>query len=271
MNWRHKLFRANCGLEEYTPELLEEEISWIKSLQETLPVIAEDLQLTDFEERLWAAVRSDVEQTSCSVFVAEQVTFDQLASIVRQYAVDGLTEAEAMFYAMPRMSFGAKIAVTRILIDEFGCGNPRAVHQTIYSDLMTELGLTLNLETLLPGTLDSVLDFVNVYHYLTRRARTIDMYLGGLAYTEAIIPYSFQPLFNACERLGVQNSAYFSEHIHIDEFHAKDAVMAIRKQHSAVGVNAAAASNGVQIVRHLGTAAFEAVVNSVRPKEVPCE
>ncbi|WP_437487596.1 iron-containing redox enzyme family protein [Sorangium sp. So ce1014] len=194
-------------------------------------------------------------------FVAEDASREQFRAIVREYALDGLTEAQAMFAVMPRLDPESLPPVMRILIDEFGCGNPARVHSTLYRNLLAELELPTALEGYLQeDRVEAAFSLVNLYHWLTKRAPTVDAYLGALAYTEGAIPWSFRCFVAACERLGIQNHAYFSEHVHIDAYHARDALLALSRRHRAHGVDFHAAWLGAELARCVGDEAFERIV-----------
>ncbi|HZI14515.1 MAG TPA: iron-containing redox enzyme family protein [Myxococcus sp.] len=204
-----------------------------------------------------------------SRFVAESATREQFRSLLSEYALDGLTEAQAMFAVLPRLDPATQAPVMRILIDEFGCGNPARVHSTLYGNLLSELRLPTALEPYLTERCPESFAFVNVYHWLTKRAPTVDYYLGALVWTESVIPSSFQCYVQACERLGIQNHHYFSEHVHIDAYHARDALLALHKRDKACGVDFRHAWLGVLLARRVGDGAFLEIIRKVSAQG-PC-
>ena len=76
------------------------------------------------------------------------------------------------------------------------------------------------------------------------------------------------PVARACTRLGVRASNYFTEHIHIDEYHARDALLALRVLDAEQGADFHKAWIGVQMVRDIGRAAFRAAVDAARKGEL---
>ncbi|MFE8602011.1 iron-containing redox enzyme family protein [Archangium violaceum] len=226
--------------------------------------------LAEFNTALKALLNSDQASPSeSSRFVAEVATREQFRSILSEYALDGLTEAQAMFAILPRLDLASQAPVMRILIDEFGCGNPARVHSTLYANLLAELEMPTALEAYLADRCAESFAFVNVYHWLTKRAPTVDYYLGALAWTEAVIPSSFQSYVQACERLQLQHHQYFSEHVHIDAYHARDALLALQKRDKAVGLNIRHAWLGALLARRLGDDAFLEIVRRVSTA-APC-
>ena len=92
--------------------------------------------------------------------------------------------------------------------------------------------------------------------------------MGALAYTEAAVPRAFRVFERDCTRLGVRASTYFTEHIHIDEYHARDALLALRALDAEQGVDFRKAWIGVQMVRNIGRAAFHTAVDAARKGEL---
>ena len=93
-------------------------------------------------ESTCSALAEDAEGSEESRYVEHDAGPEAFAAVVGQYAVDGLTEAQAMFYAVPRLvCSAAQMPVVRVLIDEMGCGNPRKRSTQLFRDLLGELGL----------------------------------------------------------------------------------------------------------------------------------
>jgi hypothetical protein len=223
--------------------------------------------LDGFREQLALALREDPADSPESQFVACQASRAEFAAVIGQYAIDGLTEAQAMLYAVARLPAAVQMPVMRVLIDEFGCGNLRASHSELFRELLRELRMPVELQRYLAGTRPELFDFVNVYHWLTRRAPAMDYYLGALAYTEAVVPLAYRAFAQACDRLGIASKVYFTEHIHIDEYHARDALCALRLMDATEGIDFGKAWQGVELVRDVGRRAFQAAVDAARKGE----
>lgn len=279
MTGHELLFRYNQGLAGPWPgpaaPALEFEAKWISSLLADVEAAEQAREpvrtLADFKARLTTQLTEDGGTSSGEAeFISQSATREQFQVILREYALDGLTEAEAMFAIIPRLDPSSQSPVMRILIDEFGCGNPAKVHSHLYRELLTELELPTRLEPHLEqGRCEQSYAFVNVYHWLTKRAVSVDYYLGALAYTERVIPDSFQCYVQACERLGIRHHEYFSEHVHIDAYHARDAFLALQRRAQAVGVDFHHAWLGVQLARRAGNEAFSAIVRKASGAK-PC-
>jgi nitrite reductase/ring-hydroxylating ferredoxin subunit len=252
---------ANLSLVD---DALQFERAWIARRLDALEHADERVETAEgFRAALerWLAEERDAPSEG-GRFIAEAATREQFRVVLREYALDGLTEAQAMFAVVPRLDPASQAPVMRILIDEFGCGNPARIHANLYRDLLVELGLPTSLESYLqPDRLEVAFAFVNVYHWLTKRAPTVDYYLGALVYTESVIPWSFRCFVRACERLGIEHGAYFSEHIHIDPYHARDASYALGLQRRARGFDYHAAWLGAELVRRIANEAFEQITH----------
>ncbi|MFC7923616.1 iron-containing redox enzyme family protein [Streptomyces cinereoruber] len=163
-----------------------------------------------------------------ATFLAEHATLEQFTTVVRQFALDGLTESESLLPVVPRLPYRSAMAVFRVLIDELGCGNEEKAHSQLYRDLLTELGLSLRLEDYLDETVPECYAYVNMFHWLASRASSPQYFLGAYAYFETSVLYAFQSFARAAGRLGIRNDAYYTEHLYIDSYHSSHMRTAIR-------------------------------------------
>ena len=81
------------------------------------------------------------------------------------------------------------------------------------------------------------------------------------------IPFAFSCFAAACERLGIAKHHYYTEHMHIDGFHAREMRAAIREYEAAAGLDCTRTWVGIQLGSALIGQAFDAAVNRAR-KEV---
>jgi hypothetical protein len=204
------------------------------------------------------------EGTSASRYLADEASRDQFTYVVREFALDGLTEAQNFFPIISRLPIRAQMAVMRVLIDEFGCGNLQQAHSQLYRNLLTELGLPLDLDHYLDHTSDEIYAFLNVFYWLTQRAPDVEYFLGALAYLEASIPDAFIYQVRACERLGITQGRYYSEHVHIDDFHRKEMQLAIREYEAVYPLNPTKLWIGTLLLSELLGTAFETAVQRAR-------
>lgn len=211
--------------------MLEIERAWIVPRVEELERTAPRL---DSRADFLAALREllaqeEAEPPASAHFLAEEASRAQFAVVVGEFAVDGLTEAQSFFPILQRLPHRSQMAVLRVLIDEFGCGNVEQAHSQLYRDLLTELGMSVDLADYIDQVDAEALAFVNLFYWLAARAPEPDYFLGALAYLEASILYAFRCFADACSRLGIEHGRYYTEHLHIDNFHMKEMQVAIRE------------------------------------------
>ncbi|WP_308312468.1 iron-containing redox enzyme family protein [Streptomyces sp. ISL-11] len=236
-------------------------VARVAELSARTPAVASRAQWVEKLEDLLAEERKG---SGTAHYLAEEATRAQFAAVVREFALDGLTEAQNFFPAVPRLPLKAQMAVMRVLIDEFGCGNLRQAHSRLYLDLLAELGLPQDLESFLDTTSDETYAFLNVFYWLTQRAPHVEYFLGALAYLEASIPHAFRTQARACERLGIEHDRYYTEHLHIDTFHMKEMQIAIREYEAARGLDPTRLWIGALLLSDLIGTAFDAAVERAR-------
>lgn len=211
-----------------------------------------------------AIADGDGDGRSAADFLANDATREQFRAVVADYAVDGLTEAQNFFPAIPRLPIRAQMAVMRVLIDEFGCGNLQRAHSELYMDLLRELDLPTDLASHLPDVSAESLAFANCFYWLASRAPDVEYFLGALAYLEAYIPTGFSCFDAACRRLGIEHGRYYSEHMHIDEFHKQELQIAIHEYDRAQGCDPAKLWVGMTLLQRLLADAFDAAIDRAR-------
>jgi hypothetical protein len=260
----HELFLLNRSVLDTQgyARVLELEQDWIVARAQALEAAAPRIgSRQDLMQALDALLEKEKTTPSEPAdFLAGSASRDQFKEVVRQFALDGLTEAQSFMPIIGRLPLPAQMPVMRVIIDEFGCGSPTQAHSQLYRDLLTELGLPLELSYYLPHTNDETFAFVNVFFWMTMRASHPEYFLGALAYLESSIPYAFLCFADACKRLGISKHHYYTEHLHIDEFHAREMRTAIREYEVASGLDYKRTWVGMQLGSELIGQAFEAAV-----------
>lgn len=197
-------------------------------------------------------------------YLAHEASYEEFRAFVLEFGPDGLTEAQNFFPAIARVPIKAQLALMRVLIDEFGCGNLQQSHSYLYIKLLAELGLPTELDQVLEHTCEPTFAFMNSFYWLAQRAPHVEYFLGALAYLEASIPPAFSLLAEGCLRLGIQNGAYYSEHVHIDAFHMKEMQTAIREHEVVHGLDATKVWIGAKLLSRVLGAAVENAVERAR-------
>jgi nitrite reductase/ring-hydroxylating ferredoxin subunit len=270
MNNGRSLFLLNRSVlnAESYEKLLEIETTWISKLFQLINPSESVFQsrsnfLEAFDQLLLSERNAP---SSTSDYVSSEATLSQFKIIIQEFAVDGLTEAQSFLPIIPRLPLTAQMPVLRILIDEFGCGNLDQSHSKLYVNLLSELGMSTDVNSYLDELNPESYDFLNIFYWLTQRAASVEYFLGALAYLESMVPHTFRCFAVACQRLSIMNSNYYTEHIHIDSFHAKDALRALQEVESAENLCYSKVWQGVQIASLVTAQAFEAAALKSKKK-----
>ena len=246
---------------QHDQSYLDYEALWIgsalSSIDETPDIESYNSLVSAIKD--FIAAESDAEASS-SDFVAEDMNLEQFRVLVQEFALDGLTEAQIFYAIMPRLSLKAQLPMLRIMIDEFGSGSPARAHTSLYQKLLQELNMPVD-ESFYFDRIDSCsYAFVNMFYWLTLRADDPSYFVGALTYLESIIPVVFPCYVQACERLGLQQHHYYSEHCHIDSYHAKECFRILGAMHHTGTLDINKAWKGVRLASVITNQAFEQAV-----------
>jgi hypothetical protein len=262
-----RLFRHNRSIPtaDTVARIEAIEQSWIVPLMSRIEADTRALsERTDWVRALEDLLAQEQTGAEAGEYLVEQVDRGNFTAMVAEFAIDGLTEAQNFFPAVARLPIRAQMPVMRVLIDEFGCGNIRQAHSQLYRNLLAELGLPVDLDSYLGQTSDETYAFLNTFYWLGQRAPHVEYFLGALAYLEASIPTAFSYYVRACQRLGIVNSNYYSEHVHIDSFHMQEMQIAIRECEASSGVDFTRVWVGAQLISEILGTAFEAMIARIR-------
>ncbi|MFD7164800.1 iron-containing redox enzyme family protein [Streptomyces violascens] len=257
------LYRKTPTVAEYA-ELTELEEAWILPIAEAYE---RDAPAFDSSGDVMKAMREHLAQETKDsmenhLFLATEATREQFEYVVREFAVDGLTESLSLLASVPKLPYRSGMAVFRILIDELGCGNESMAHAQLYRDLLIELGMPIDIDSYRDSSPDSFA-YVNLFYWLANRAEVSEYFLGGYAYFEASVLYGLQSFAHAAKRFGLENHAYYTEHIYIDKYHSRQMRTAIREKELETGVDLAKVWAGVRMTSAIvSTATEQAIVRS---------
>ncbi|KAA2258722.1 iron-containing redox enzyme family protein [Solihabitans fulvus] len=197
-------------------------------------------------------------------YLAEETSLAEFKEVVAQFAVDGLIESQSLLAVIPRLPARSRMAVFRVLIDEFGCGNDDQEHAKLYRNLLAELDMPTDLDSYVERATDGVLAFVNLFYWLAARAPAPDYFLGAYSYFESSVLYAFRSFEAASKRLGIGSGQYYSEHLYIDAFHSKQMQTAIRELDTERGVDYAKVWAGIELTSAIVAEAVDAAVARAR-------
>lgn len=246
-------------------ELLELERRWIADHLAATPAHDAPGDLPALRRQLARMVADEQRETPDSArYVADQMSLDEFRILVQEFAIDGLTEAQVFYYVLPRLTLEAQMPMLRIMIDEFGSGNLKRAHTSLYMNLLRELRLPIDVAFYCERIEPACFAFVNVFFWLCLRADDPSYFAGAITYLETTIPVFFACYVQACQRLGIAAHAYYSEHQHIDAFHAIEGQRLLRAMQDTRTLDPSKAWRGARLASRITSAAFEAAVGKAR-------
>lgn len=265
---QQRLYRCNRFLPD--PEVLSEIIdierrsvvARASDIERTAPHFTSRQELLAALEELLH--REAAEQPEYDRFLAHEATREQFSLVVSEFAVDGLVESQAHLPIIPRLPPKTRMAVFRVLIDEFGCGNSEQEHSQLYRDLLTELGMPTDLNHYIEIVSEPSLAYVNLFSWLAARAPAEEYFLGAYAYFESSVLAAFQSFAAAAERLGIHNRRYYTEHLYIDSFHSRQMLEAIKALEDERPIDLAKIWTGALLTSATVAEATEAAVTKAR-------
>jgi len=200
-------------------------------------------------------------------YVSQKITKAEFRRMLQEFAVDGLTEAQVFYYVIPRLHLKAQMPMLRIMIDEFGSANPQKMHTALFMQLLQELDMPLEEDFYIDRISNVSYEFVNMYFWLALRANDPSYFAGALTYLETIIPVVFPCLVDACHRLGIDSHHYYTEHCHIDEFHALEGKKILRAMWETQTLDLHKAWLGIQLSSAVTNRVFDHAVATAREEE----
>jgi len=242
-------------------EILQFESNWVQSIMESCNLEKAPnnyLQLVDAFTALIMFQRSS--ESDYSKYVSRDMSLDEFKVLVQEFAIDGLTEAQVFYYILPRLHLEAQMPMLRIMIDEFGSAVYARTHTRLYMNLLEELSMPTEYMFYCEHTQETSFEFVNIFYWLTIRANDVSYFVGALTYLETIIPDAFECYVNCCHRLKIKSHLYYSEHQHIDYFHAKEGMRLFKILDKTGELNYKKAYIGIKIACLIVNQAFEHAV-----------
>ncbi len=269
MSAQQQLYRYNRARlqnpEAGDPALLTFERQWIADRLAASQPLDNPSDLLGLQQRLAQLNMDEQRELPASArYVGEQMPLEEFRILIQEFAVDGLTEAQVFYFILPRLTLEAQMPMLRIMIDEFGSGNLQRAHTSLYLQLLRELQMPTELAFYSERLEPDSFAFVNLFFWLTLRADDPSYFAGAITYLETAIPTFFECYVQACERLGIAAHAYYSEHQHIDAFHAIEGQRLLRTMHASNSLCPRKAWLGAKLASGITSAAFEGAVAKAR-------
>ncbi|QHF44068.1 hypothetical protein PspS35_09750 [Pseudomonas sp. S35] len=241
------------------------ERDWIAQRMSELGELSPPGSLAELKAAMKAQIEAEQQAPHDSeTYVANHMPLGEFRTLVQEFAVDGLTEAQVFYYVLPRLPLEAQMPLLRIMIDEFGSGNIKRAHTTLYIKLLHELGMPTALAHYQECIGPSSFEFVNLFFWLALRADDASYFAGALTHLETVIPSFFECYAVACQRLNIQAHAYYTEHQHIDGFHAIEGQRLLTAMNATGVLDPAKAYCGALLASHITDRAFREAVAKAR-------
>jgi hypothetical protein len=170
-------------------------------------------------DALFALTAAD-DGPSLSRYVAKSATDEQLHEFLIQRSIYQLKEADPHSWAIPRLEGVAKAALVEIQQDEYGGGRPERVHQTIYRDAMSALGLDPEYGEYADRVAAITFASTNLMSLFGLHRRLRGAIVGHLAAYEMTSSIPCRMVSTGFRRAGYEGAtAYFDEHVEADAVH----------------------------------------------------
>ncbi|EGD53334.1 iron-containing redox enzyme family protein [Gordonia neofelifaecis] len=148
-------------------------------------------------------------------------TEDEFADYFAARSVYHLKEADPHAWAIPRLSGRVKAAFVAVEFDEYGAGRAERVHQNLFGELLSSMGLNCDYLGYLPHAPGVVLAPVNLMMCLGLRRSRRGATVGHFAATEMTSPVGSAWILHGLDRLEAPEPArrFFREHVEADAVH----------------------------------------------------
>lgn len=173
----------------------------------------------DVADALFTLTAAD-DGPSLSRYIAKSATDEQLHEFLIQRSIYQLKEADPHSWAIPRLEGVAKAALVEIQQDEYGGGRPERVHQTIYRNAMSALGLDPEYGAYANRVAAITFASTNLMSLFGLHRRLRGAIVGHLAAYEMTSSLPCRLVSTGFRRAGyVGATAYFDEHVEADAVH----------------------------------------------------
>lgn len=163
---------------------------------------------------------------SLSRWIASRATLEQIREFLVLKSIYQLKEADPHTFVIPRLQGRAKAAAVEIQGDEYGGGDPPAVHSALFAASLHEAGLSDRLGRYADHVPASVLAADNAVVMFGLHRRLRGAVVGHLAAIEMTSTIPMRRYAAGIARVGLppQVAAYFHEHVMADAAHEQVAL-----------------------------------------------
>lgn len=166
---------------------------------------------------------------SIAAYLHRDATREQYEEFLVERSVYHLKEADPHSFALPRLSGAPKAALTEIQYDEYGAGDPSRIHQQLYADALTSVGLDPTYGAYVDAAPAHTLAVNNAMSLFGLHRRLRGAAMGHLAAFEMTSSLPCRRFAQAADRLGMPAEVfrYFDEHVEADAVHEQLAMRSL--------------------------------------------
>jgi hypothetical protein len=174
----------------------------------------------DMDLQLRALIDAD-DAPPLSRYLERRATLEEALEFLVHRSAYQLKEADPHSWALPRLSGKPKAALVEIQADEYGGGDERWIHATLFADALAGAGLNPTYGAYLDVIPGSTLATVNLMSLFGLHRRWRGAIIGHLAVFEMSSTGPNRRYGNAFRRLGfgAEMTRFFDEHVEADAVH----------------------------------------------------
>lgn len=217
---------------EWEPEVLAVRRQLERPFESQLRRMASPLVQASMEEDgLVAQLERIVAEPGPSVatYLHREATREQYESFLVERSIYHLKESDPHTWTLPRLSGAPKAALTEIQYDEYGAGDPQRIHQQLYADALTSVGLDATYGAYIDEVSATTLMVNNAMSLFGLHRRLRGASMGHLAAFEMTSSIPCRRFAQAADRLGMPAEVfrYFDEHVEADAVHEQLALRSL--------------------------------------------
>lgn len=166
------------------------------------------------------------EGPSLASYVHRRADREQVLELLRWRSVYHLKESDATAWVVPRLPVRPKAALSELLFDEYGAGDPNRLHAHLFALGMSAAGLSAEYGAYVNDAPAEILAQNNAMSLFGLHRRLRGAALGHLAAFEATSSMPARRISQGLARLGLPQALvdYYDEHVLADAAHEQQAV-----------------------------------------------
>ena len=184
--------------------------------------------IADFAQSFFAYV-ADFDSPSLSAAIQRTATREQVLDLLAVRSVYHLKEADPTAFTVARLSAEPKAALMSVQYDEYGCGDPNALHSHLFARGLRACGLADEYGAYVDRAPVEVLEQNNAMSLFGLHRRLRGAAVGHLAAFEATSSVPSRRIAQGLSRLELPAEiiGYYDEHVEADAVHDQVAVRQI--------------------------------------------